>query len=215
MRLTKSKPHVNVGTMGHVDHGRLRWLRLLQCWQSAASAVNKPVAYDQIDNTQREVTMVLLSRLRKLWIKRIVTMHTLRHARTTTSRTHDHRCAAQVDGAVLRWRLMFRESTFCLQSSLLPRSLSSWYKIGMATKEMVRSWWSKKKFANSAWKRAENFDKNPLNHQGFLRSCECLKVTRNHERYYGVVDAMDSYIPEPARDMEQTIHYTNWGCLLN
>src|SRR5665213_543822 len=52
----RSKPHVNVGTMGHVDHGKTSLTAAITMTLSKRlpSAVNKPVAYDQIDNAPEE-----------------------------------------------------------------------------------------------------------------------------------------------------------------
>jgi elongation factor Tu len=52
----RSKPHVNVGTMGHVDHGKTTLTAAITTVLSKRmpSAVNKPVAYDQIDNAPEE-----------------------------------------------------------------------------------------------------------------------------------------------------------------
>jgi elongation factor Tu len=52
----RSKPHVNVGTMGHVDHGKTTLTAAITTVLSKRlpTAVNKPVAYDQIDNAPEE-----------------------------------------------------------------------------------------------------------------------------------------------------------------
>src|SRR5213595_1820900 len=52
----RSKPHVNVGTMGHVDHGKTTLTAAITAVlaKKMPSAVNKPVSYDQIDNAPEE-----------------------------------------------------------------------------------------------------------------------------------------------------------------
>ena len=52
----RSKPHVNVGTMGHVDHGKTTLTAAITkvLSEKLPSEVNKPVAYDQIDNAPEE-----------------------------------------------------------------------------------------------------------------------------------------------------------------
>ena len=52
----RTKPHVNVGTMGHVDHGKTTLTAAITAVlaKKMPSAVNKPVAYDQIDNAPEE-----------------------------------------------------------------------------------------------------------------------------------------------------------------
>ena len=52
----RSKPHVNVGTMGHVDHGKTTLTAAITAVlaKKLPSDVNKPIAYDQIDNAPEE-----------------------------------------------------------------------------------------------------------------------------------------------------------------
>src|SRR5438445_7177995 len=52
----RSKPHVNVGTMGHVDHGKTTLTAAITAVlaKKMPSSINKPVAYDQIDNAPEE-----------------------------------------------------------------------------------------------------------------------------------------------------------------
>jgi len=52
----RSKPHINVGTMGHVDHGKTTLTAAITTVLSKRlpSDVNKSVAYDQIDNAPEE-----------------------------------------------------------------------------------------------------------------------------------------------------------------
>src|SRR5215216_2992690 len=52
----RTKPHVNVGTMGHVDHGKTTLTAAITAVlaKRLPSDVNKPIAYDQIDNAPEE-----------------------------------------------------------------------------------------------------------------------------------------------------------------
>ncbi|MDE3222153.1 MAG: elongation factor Tu, partial [Acidobacteriota bacterium] len=52
----RSKPHVNVGTMGHVDHGKTTLTAAITSTlaKKLPSSINKPVAYDQIDKAPEE-----------------------------------------------------------------------------------------------------------------------------------------------------------------
>src|SRR6187551_2496079 len=52
----RSKPHVNVGTMGHVDHGKTTLTAAITAVlaKKLPSAVNKPIKYDEIDNAPEE-----------------------------------------------------------------------------------------------------------------------------------------------------------------
>src|SRR5665811_2576020 len=52
----RDRPHVNVGTMGHVDHGKTTLTAAITTVlaKKMPSAVNKAVAYDQIDKAPEE-----------------------------------------------------------------------------------------------------------------------------------------------------------------
>ena len=52
----RSKPHINVGTMGHVDHGKTTLTAAITnvLAKRLPSDINKAVAYDQIDNAPEE-----------------------------------------------------------------------------------------------------------------------------------------------------------------
>src|SRR5579872_3741795 len=52
----RSKPHVNVGTMGHVDHGKTTLTAAIThvLAKKMPSAINKPVKYDEIDKAPEE-----------------------------------------------------------------------------------------------------------------------------------------------------------------
>jgi elongation factor Tu len=55
-KFDRTKPHVNVGTMGHVDHGKTTLTAAITAVlaKKMPSAINKSVAYDQIDNAPEE-----------------------------------------------------------------------------------------------------------------------------------------------------------------
>jgi elongation factor Tu len=52
----RDKPHVNVGTMGHVDHGKTTLTAAITAVlaKHMPSEINKPVKYDEIDNAPEE-----------------------------------------------------------------------------------------------------------------------------------------------------------------
>ena len=76
-KFDRSKPHVNIGTIGHVDHGKTTLTAAI----TKVLAKNNPkvqfVAFDQIDKAPEEKPEVSRSR-RRTWStrQRIVTMRT-------------------------------------------------------------------------------------------------------------------------------------------
>ena len=100
-KFERTKPHVNVGTIGHVDHGKttltaaitnrisktLRWLQL--------------DTFDQIDNAQKKKRVVSQSTPHTLnTIIQLVTTHTLTAQDARTMLKHDYRCGA-------KWTVLF------------------------------------------------------------------------------------------------------------
>ncbi|MBI2464034.1 elongation factor Tu [Candidatus Peregrinibacteria bacterium] len=51
----RTKPHVNVGTIGHVDHGKTTLTAAMtKIFSASYGGLNKPISYDQIDNAPEE-----------------------------------------------------------------------------------------------------------------------------------------------------------------
>src|SRR5438876_5722020 len=53
-KFERTKPHVNVGTIGHIDHGKTTLTAAITKVLAKASAANKYVAFDQIDKAPEE-----------------------------------------------------------------------------------------------------------------------------------------------------------------
>ncbi len=53
-KFERSKPHVNIGTIGHVDHGKTTLTAAITKTLSIANGKNEFLAYDQIDNAPEE-----------------------------------------------------------------------------------------------------------------------------------------------------------------
>ena len=53
-KFERTKPHVNIGTIGHVDHGKTTLTAAITKVLSLANGKNEFMAYDQIDNAPEE-----------------------------------------------------------------------------------------------------------------------------------------------------------------
>ncbi len=53
-KFERSKPHVNIGTIGHVDHGKTTLTAAITKTLSLQNGANEFMAYDQIDNAPEE-----------------------------------------------------------------------------------------------------------------------------------------------------------------
>src|SRR5712691_4787448 len=53
-RFERTKPHVNVGTIGHIDHGKTTLTAAITKVLAKANPANKYTAFDQIDKAPEE-----------------------------------------------------------------------------------------------------------------------------------------------------------------
>ena len=70
-KFERTKPHVNVGTIGHVDHGKTTLTAAMTkiCAEARGGAF---IAYDQIDNAPESANVVLRLRRRMLNMSQII-----------------------------------------------------------------------------------------------------------------------------------------------
>ena len=74
-KFERTKPHVNVGTIGHVDHGKTTLTAALTKVMAEAHG-GEVKGYDQIDNARKSASVV--SRLRRRTLStRVTTVTTL------------------------------------------------------------------------------------------------------------------------------------------
>ncbi len=204
----RSKPHVNVGTMGHVDHGKTTLTAAITAVlaKRLPSEVNKPVAYDQIDNAPEEKA-------------RGITIASSHQEYESPNRHYAHvdmpghadyvknmiTGAAQVDGAVLVIAAtdgpmpQTREHVLLAKQVGVPKIVVFLNKMDMADEELVEL--------------IEMDVRELLTANGFdgdnapIIKGSALKALEGDEKYEDavmeLVEAMDSYIPEPQRDMDK------------
>ena len=204
----RTKPHVNVGTMGHVDHGKTTLTAAITAVlaKKLPSEVNKPIAYDQIDNAPEEKA-------------RGITIASSHQEYETKNRHYAHvdmpghadyvknmiTGAAQVDGAVLVIAAtdgpmpQTREHVLLAKQVGVPKIVVFLNKMDMADEELVEL--------------IEMDVRELLSNNGFdgdnapIIKGSALKALEGDEKYEDaimeLVDAMDSYIEEPVRDMDK------------
>ncbi|MCA9348704.1 elongation factor Tu [Candidatus Saccharibacteria bacterium] len=203
----RSKPHVNVGTMGHVDHGKTTLTAAITMTLSKRlpSAVNKPVAYDQIDNAPEEKA-------------RGITIATSHQEYESEKRHYAHvdmpghadyvknmiTGAAQIDGAVLVVSAadgpmpQTREHVLLAKQVGVPSILVFLNKMDLADPELVEI--------------VEMDVRELLAKYDFDENCPIIKGSATKavegdeaamDAVMELVHAMDDYIPEPVRDLDK------------
>ena len=203
----RTKPHVNVGTMGHVDHGKTTLTAAITATlaKRLPSDVNKPIAYDQIDNAPEEKA-------------RGITIATSHQEYESEKRHYAHvdmpghadyvknmiTGAAQVDGAILVVSAadgpmpQTREHVLLAHQVGVPKILVFLNKMDMADEELVEL--------------VEEDVRDLLEKNGFDRNApvikgSALKAIEGDAKYEDaimeLVKAMDDYVEEPKRDLDK------------
>ncbi len=203
----RTKPHVNVGTMGHVDHGKTSLTAAITMVLSKRlpSKVNKAVDYAAIDNAPEERA-------------RGITIATSHQEYESEKRHYAHvdmpghadyvknmiTGAAQIDGAILVVSAadgpmpQTREHVLLARQVGVPSILVFLNKMDLADEELVEL--------------VEEEIRDLLEKNGFDRDCPIIRGSatqaingdaKAEDAIMELVTAMDSFIPEPKRELDK------------
>ena len=203
----RSKPHVNVGTMGHVDHGKTTLTAAIShvLSKKLPSDVNKPRDYDQIDNApeeqQRGITIASSHIEYESENRHYAHVDMPGHADYVKNMITG---AAQVDGAVLVVSAadgpmpQTREHVLLARQVGVPKIVVFLNKMDMADAEMVELIDEEVR---------ELLEKNGFDKDAPIIKGSALKALEGDAKYEDavmeLVAAIDAYIPEPTRDMDK------------
>ena len=205
---SRDKPHVNVGTMGHVDHGKTTLTAAIThvLAKKLPSDINKPIDYDQIDNAPEEKA-------------RGITIATSHQEYESEKRHYAHvdmpghadyvknmiTGAAQVDGAILVVSAadgpmpQTREHVLLAKQVGVPKILVFMNKMDLADPDLVEL--------------VEMDIRELLAKNGFDEDAPIIKGSAtkalagsasDEDAIMELVAAMDDFIPEPTRDLDKT-----------
>src|SRR6201992_978332 len=203
----RSKPHVNVGTMGHVDHGKTTLTAAITHVLSKRlpSKINVARNYEEIDNAPEEKA-------------RGITIATSHQEYESEKRQYAHvdmpghadyvknmiTGAAQIDGAILVVGAndgplpQTREHVLLARQVGVPKILVFMNKMDLADADLVEL--------------VEEEIRDLLEKNGFDRACPIIKGSAtkalegdaaNEDAVMELVKAMDNYIPQPERDLDK------------
>jgi len=204
----RTKPHVNVGTMGHVDHGKTTLTAAITyvLAKRLPSPVNKQVNYDEIDKAPEEKA-------------RGITIATSHQEYESEKRHYAHvdmpghadyvknmiTGAAQIDGAVLVVSAadgpmpQTREHVLLARQVGVPKIVVFLNKMDMADEELVEL------VEMDVRELLSKYDYDGDNAPIIKGSA--LKAMDDDEKYMDavmeLVAAMDSYIEEPKRELDK------------
>jgi len=204
----RSKPHVNVGTMGHVDHGKTTLTAAITATlaKRLPSDINKAVPFDAIDNAPEEK-------------ERGITIATSHQEYETENRHYAHvdmpghadyiknmiTGAAQIDGAILVVSAadgpmpQTREHVLLAKQVGVPKIIVYLNKMDMADPELVelieldvRELLTKYEFDG---------DNAPIIKGSALKALEGDE--KEMDNIMELLKAMDEYIEEPKRELDK------------
>jgi elongation factor Tu len=203
----RTKPHVNVGTMGHVDHGKTTLTSAITSVlaKRLPSAVNKKVDYAQIDNAPEErargITIASSHQEYESAKRHYAHVDMPGHADYVKNMITG---AAQIDGAILVVAAndgplpQTREHVLLAKQVGVPKILVYLNKMDLADPELVelvemdiRELLAKNGFDEDA----------PIIKGSATKALEGDKEAE--DSIMELVDALDSYIPEPTRDLDK------------
>ncbi|MDO8335263.1 MAG: elongation factor Tu [Candidatus Saccharibacteria bacterium] len=203
----RTKPHVNVGTMGHVDHGKTTLTAAITTTLAAKlpSDVNKKVDYDQIDNApeekQRGITIATSHQEYESETRHYAHVDMPGHADYVKNMITG---AAQVDGAILVVSAadgpmpQTREHVLLAKQVGVPKIVVFLNKMDMADEELVELVEEDVR---------DLLEKNGYDRQAPIIKGSALKALEGDAKYQDavmeLVKAMDDYIEEPKRDLDK------------
>ena len=203
----RSKPHVNVGTMGHVDHGKTTLTAAIThvLAKKLPSDVNKPKNYDEIDNApeekQRGITIATSHQEYESEKRHYAHVYMPGHADYVKNMITG---AAQVDGAILVVSAadgpmpQTREHVLLAKQVGVPKILVFLNKMDLADAELVEL--------------IEEDVRDLLEKNGFDRNCPIVKGSAtkalegnaaDEDAVMELVKAMDEWVEEPTRDLDK------------
>ncbi|MDK2899100.1 MAG: elongation factor Tu [Patescibacteria group bacterium] len=203
----RTKPHVNVGTMGHVDHGKTTLTAAITAVlaKRLPSEVNKPIAYDQIDNAPEErargITIASSHQEYESENRHYAHVDMPGHADYVKNMITG---AAQIDGAILVVAAndgplpQTREHVLLAKQVGVPKILVFLNKMDLADPELVEL----VEMDIRELLAKNGFDENaPIIKGSATKALEGDK--ENEDAIMELVAALDSYVPEPVRDLDK------------
>ncbi len=206
-KFNRNKPHVNVGTIGHVDHGKTT-LTAAITFYCATKGMAKARKYDDIDNAPEEKA-------------RGITISTSHQEYETEKRHYAHvDCpghadyvknmitgAAQMDGAILVCSAadgpmpQTREHILLAKQVNVPYIVVFMNKMDMADPEIAEL--SEMEVRDLLTKYGFPGDKTPIIRGSALKALENPSDPAATKCIQDLLDALDEYIPEPVRLLDK------------
>ena len=214
---TRTKPHVNIGTVGHVDHGKTTLTAAITFTAAASDPTIETLSYDMIDKAPEEKA-------------RGITINTSHVEYQTAARHYSHvDCpghadyvknmitgAAQMDGAILVVSAADGPMPQTREHILLARQVGVPYIVVFMNKtDMVDDEELLELVEMEVRELLSSYDfpgdDIPVVKGSALKALDALTANPNTQRgenewvdhIWELLDAVDSYIPTPERDVDR------------
>ena len=214
---TRTKPHVNIGTVGHVDHGKTTLTAAITFTAAASDPTIETLSYDMIDKAPEEKA-------------RGITINTSHVEYQTAARHYSHvDCpghadyvknmitgAAQMDGAILVVSAADGPMPQTREHILLARQVGVPYIVVFMNKtDMVDDEELLELVEMEVRELLSSYDfpgdDIPVVKGSALKALDALTANPNTQRgenewvdhIWELLDAVDSYIPTPERDIDR------------
>jgi elongation factor Tu len=203
----RNKPHLNVGTMGHVDHGKTTLTAAITTVlaKHQPSDINKPVAFDKIDNApeekQRGITIATSHQEYESEKRHYAHVDMPGHADYVKNMITG---AAQIDGAILVVSAadgpmpQTREHVLLAKQVGVPSILVFLNKMDQADPELAEL---------VEMEIRELLAKNDFDENAPIVKGSALKALEGdaeaEKQILELVKAMDDYFPEPKREIDK------------
>src|ERR1700732_666811 len=212
-KFERTKPHVNVGTIGHIDHGKTTLTAAITKVLAKASSSNKYVAFDQIDKApeerERGITIAIAHVEYETEKRHYAHVDCPGHADYIKNMITG---AAQMDGAILVVSApdgpmpQTREHVLLARQVEVPAMVVFLNKVDMMEDEEllelveleVRELLSKYQFPGDEVPVIRGSALNALENNGDLSCADGAAAC-----IWELMDAVDSYIPTPPRAIDK------------
>jgi len=203
----RSKPHLNVGTMGHVDHGKTTLTAAIKqvLSKKQPSAINTPVTVDQIDNAPEEkargITIAVSHEEYETDKRHYANVDMPGHADYIKNMITG---AAQIDGAILVVSAadgpmpQTREHVLLAKQVGVPAIVVFLNKMDLADPELVEL---VEADVRDLLKKYEFNEDAPIIKGSATKALE--GDSANEDAIMELVKALDESIPEPKRDLDK------------
>ncbi len=208
-KFERTKPHVNIGTIGHVDHGKTTLTAAMThvLSQKMPGDINQPLNYEDIENSEEEVARGIT-----INIKHIEYETEKRHYAHIDAPGHEDYIknmitgAAQMDGAILVVAAtdgpmpQTREHILLAKQVNVPRIIVALNKIDMVDDEELLDL-VEMEVRELLTKYGYEGDDAPIIRVSALKALEGDEESQ--EQIMELINAIDEHIPEPERDLDK------------